>query len=76
MTEIRSRKRFIDPKKLTLQQADELSKQIGKMVAEIMDDANKKCNEILNIYGLQTKIGYNIVQVPKKTEEKKEIKKD
>ncbi len=64
------RKRSVDLKSLTIDQADRLGKQMGDEIAKIMDEANNKCNNMLNIYGLQTQIGYEIVQVPEKTDKK------
>ncbi len=62
------RKRSVDLKKLSAEQADSLGKQVGDEIAKIMDEANNQCNKMLNIYGLQTQIGYQIVQVPEKTD--------
>ena len=67
------RKRKIDLNKLSVEQADKLAKQLGDEIAKTMDEANNKCNEMLKIYGLQTKIGYEIVQldeITKKTPKK------
>lgn len=61
------RKRKVDVDKLSVEQAEKLSKQIGQEVAKIMDEANSKCNKLLNIYGLQTSIGYEIVEMDKKS---------
>ena len=65
------RKRKVDVSKLTVEQADALSEQIGQEVAKIMDEANKTCNKLLNIYGLQTAIGYEIVPMEPKKKKKK-----
>ncbi len=59
------RERKVDIKKLSVEQADKLSMQIGKEISKIMDEANIKCNKLLGIYGLQTKIGYEIVKISK-----------
>jgi len=64
--ELKDRERKIDIEKLTFEQADALSAQIGKEIARIMDEANIKCNSILNIYGMQTKIGYKITKINEK----------
>jgi hypothetical protein len=58
---------------MTLEQADSLSVQIGQEMAKIMDEANRKCNEMLNIYGLQTQIHYKIVQIAEKTKKKAKV---
>ncbi len=70
MSNHKDRARKIDVNAMTLEQADRLSVEIGKELAKIMDEANLKCNEMLNIYGLQTKIHYKIVQIGEKTEKK------
>lgn len=57
MTELSKRKRNIDLNKLTVEQADVLSAQIGKELAKIIDEANLACAKILKPYGLQTVIG-------------------
>lgn len=64
------RKRKIDLENLSPEQADKLAKQIGDEIAKIMDEANTKCNEMLRIYGLQTEIGYEIVQIAENTKKK------
>lgn len=47
------RKRSIDINKLTIEQADELSAQIGEKVRNICDESAVKINEILAIYGMK-----------------------
>lgn len=61
--ELKDRERKIDINAMSLAQAEALSAQIGKEIAKIMDEANLKCNELLNIYGMQTQIGYKIVKL-------------
>jgi len=63
MSDLKKRERKVDVSKLTVDQADKLSEQIGKELSKIMDEANLKCNKLLNVYGLQTKISYDIVQI-------------
>lgn len=70
MTSLKDRVRKVDVSQMTQEQADNLSKQIGAELAKIMDEANKKCNEMLGIYGLQTQIHYKVTQLVEKTEEK------
>jgi len=67
------RKRKINVEDLTLEQIDDISITLGEEVAKVMDEANKKCNKLLNIYGLQTKIGYEMVpyEKPKKVKKTK-----
>ena len=59
----KDRVRKIDVDKLTIEQAEKLSEQIGKEISKIMDDANSSCNKLLGVYGLQTKISYEIVKI-------------
>ena len=59
------RKRKINLNSLSKEQVDSLSSDLGKEVAKIMDKANKECNKMLNIYGLQSQIGYEIKEVEK-----------
>jgi len=61
MSKKRERKVNID--NLLPAQADNISKTIGQELAKIMDEANNKCNELLNIYNLETKISYNIQKI-------------
>lgn len=63
------RERKVDLNKLSMDQADVISQQIGQEMARIMDEANLKCNEILNIYGMQTQIHYKIVPLEVKKEQ-------
>jgi hypothetical protein len=67
------RERKVDVNKLTTEQADLLSQEIGNKIRKIVDEACETCNNFLQIYGLQTKM--QIVIEPKenntsKTEEK------
>ncbi len=70
MSDHRERVRKVDVSKMNIEQADNLSKMIGAEIARLMDECNSKCNEMLNIYGMQTQIHYKIVQIAEKTEEK------
>lgn len=73
--ELKDRERKVDINSMTLEQADALSAQIGKEIAKIMDEANLKCNALLNIYGMQTQIGYKVVKLgtkPRKSRKSKE----
>ena len=60
---IADRERKMDINKLSNEQADELSAQLGKEIGRIMDEANLQCNKILNIYGLCTQINYQLKPV-------------
>lgn len=72
--ELKDRERKVDIKSLTPEQADALSAQIGKEIARIMDEANLKCNALLNIYGMQTQIGYKIVELGTKLKKPRKSK--
>ena len=77
--ELKDRERKIDIQKLSPAQAEELSLQIGQVIGNIMNEANTKCNQILNVYGLQTQIQYNILKIdekPKKPRKTKKAQKD
>lgn len=56
------RKRSIDVEKLTPEQADKITAQLGQEIAKIMDDANEKCNKLLGIYGMETVISYAVAK--------------
>ena len=66
MTNFKDRPRKIDVNSMSVEAAERLSKEIGVELAKIMDEANAKCNAMLNIYGLQTQIHYQITQVGEK----------
>lgn len=70
MSDYKERVRKVDVNKMTEEQAAQLQKQIATEMARIMDEANTKCNEFLNIYGMQSKINYQITQLVEKTEKK------
>lgn len=76
MSDYKTRERKIDVSKMTADQADMLGKQIGVELAKIFDEANRKCNEMLNIYNLQTQIHYQIVPLGQKQAEVVEITKE
>lgn len=63
------RKRKIDVEKMTNEQVERLGVELGKKIADIMDEANYKCSKLLDIYGLETKISYSLVK-KKKTSKK------
>lgn len=69
------RKRSVDVNALSRQQADRLEKEIGKQLGKIFDEAGTKANKMLNIYGLQIKIGYQIVEMTNK-KDKNDLKKE
>lgn len=52
------RVRKVDVNKLTFEQTDQLSEQIGGKVRDICDKAVAEANKLLNIYGLQCKMQF------------------
>lgn len=54
--ELQERKRSFDISKLTPEDADALSTQIGQRVTEICDKAVAEANRLLNIYGMEAKM--------------------
>lgn len=56
MEDVKNRKRSININNLTQQEADRIGEEIGAKVREFSDEACKKANEILNIYGLCAKM--------------------
>jgi hypothetical protein len=75
MSDHKERVRKVDVNQMTISQVEQLQKQLATEMAKIMDEANTKCNQMLNIYGLQSKINYQIVQIAEKTEKKPKISK-
>lgn len=66
------RKRSIDINKLSLEQADLLSQQIGEKVRKICDKSAEEINEILAIYGMKAKVAIafeSLNQEPKDAEQ-------
>jgi hypothetical protein len=58
--------RKVDVEKMSLDRADQLSKQIGDKVVGVQQEALEKINKILNIYGMEAQISVSI----SKTQEK------
>lgn len=54
--ELKDRKRSFDINKLSADQVDNLSEQIGAKVREICDEAAGRVNALLAIYGMTAKI--------------------
>ena len=63
---MQERVRKVDVSKLSLEQADLLSQQIGEKIGQIQKDALEKMLRILNIYGMTCELSVTI----KKLEEK------
>jgi hypothetical protein len=62
-----NRVRKVDIDKLTPEQADNISEQIGEKLREMIDDTVSKANRMLNIYGFNCKMQFLIepIQQPK-----------
>jgi hypothetical protein len=54
--ELKDRKRSFDINRLSAEEVDNLSKQIGDKVKQICDEAVEKANKILNVYGMSAKM--------------------
>jgi len=63
---VQERVRKVDVNKMSLEQADLLSQQIGEKIGQIQKDALEKMLRILNIYGMTCELFVTI----KKLEEK------
>jgi hypothetical protein len=60
------RVRKVDVNALTLERADELSKQIGDKVIQIQTEALEKINKVLNVYGLKAEMAVEISKLEEK----------
>lgn len=70
--ELKDRKRSFDISKLSPQDMDNLSVQIGEKVRNICDEAAAKVNAILSIYSMSAKIAIAFDDLPgKRAEEPK-----
>jgi hypothetical protein len=58
---MKDRKRQIDPNNLKEEQLESISVLLGNKISEILNKAINDANAVANIYGLQVKIGYEIV---------------
>lgn len=68
------RKRKVDVSKLNMEQVEKLQEEIGKELSKIFDEAGQKANKLLNIYGLEIKIGYEMKEMPEKIKKKRKPK--
>ena len=64
------RERRLDVNKLTIEQIDELSAQIGERVRGMCDQTADKINQLLTIYGLRAKVAIVFEPLEKKEETK------
>jgi len=58
MVDLNRKSRKIDLDKLSPEDLDRIGQELGKTVGEILSEASKKVNKLLNIYGLETHISY------------------
>ncbi len=59
MPEIK-RKRSVSIDNLTEDQLEKLSVDIGKKIANMYDDVAKEANRLLDVYGMEVELSYNI----------------
>lgn len=69
------RERKVDLSKMTIEEADNISIQIGERVRQICDEAAEKTNSILKIYGMSCKIAIAFDTLENKTESQAETPK-
>ena len=58
---VKDRIRRVDLDSLKEEQVDKLALQLGKKAGEIITKAQEECNKFLEIYGVQIKIGYDLI---------------
>lgn len=68
--ELKERVRKVDVTKMSTEQVDNLSDQIGEKVRGICDEAAQRINSILSIYGMSAKIAIAFNTLPKSMEKK------
>lgn len=73
--DLHERVRKVDVSKMNPEEVDRLSVQIGAKVREICDEAARKANAILAIYGMKAKIAIAFNELPKEMEGKLEAPK-
>jgi hypothetical protein len=59
------RERKINVEKMDLDQADVLQKQLSGKLTQILENAAKEANQILNIYGMEVKVGFTLKKAKK-----------
>lgn len=57
------RARKVNVEELSLERADELSKQIGEKVIKLQKEALEKINKVLNVYGMKAEISVQISKI-------------
>ena len=60
------RVRKVNIEELSLERADELSKQISEKVIHLQTEALEKINKILSIYGMQAEMSVKISKLEEK----------
>ena len=69
------RVRSVDVSRLTPEDADRLSVQIGEKVRQICDQAVENANRLLNIYGMEAKMQFAVGKIGELTEKAEEPSK-
>lgn len=64
------RERKVDVEKFDIAQSDALQKQLSAKLLQILENAAKEANKILNIYNMQVKIGYSLEKAEKRKKRK------
>lgn len=62
--ELKDRERKVDVNKMSPEEVDVLSVQLGNKIRAICDEAVAKANEVLNIYGASAKMQIEINELP------------
>lgn len=68
--ELKDRERKVDLNKMSVEEVDVLSVQLGAKMKAICDEAVAKANAILNIYGASAKMQIEISELDQKMVEK------
>lgn len=63
--ELSERVRKVDVSKMSAEQVDQLSVQIGSKVRDLCDEAAAKINAVLAVYGMKAKIAIAFNELPK-----------
>jgi hypothetical protein len=61
---LKERTRNVNLDKMTLEEVDALSAQLGDKLREICDEACSEANRVCNVYGLTMKMSFVIEQEP------------
>lgn len=66
--ELKDRERKISIDNMSQNEVDNLSAQVGDKMREICEEAAKRANSILNIYGMSAKIAIAFEELPEAIE--------